>query len=134
MTPATGSRPPGPHVISAAAEVSARWVKEIANDFGRLAITSDAGGGRVVTEYDVQIERDGRGRPLGYVLAGDDDALCRLPADLSTCDGSDCLGRDRECRHQKGLKAALARPQPLGVGELLEPPPPPRAPGSAARQ
>src|SRR5262249_6034536 len=89
---------------------SARWVKELVNDFGRLAIASDTGHGTVVTEhYDVQLNRDGRGRPHGYVLAGEDDTLYHLPADLSACDCSDCLARDGECKHQKGLKAALTQ-------------------------
>jgi hypothetical protein len=40
--------------------VSARWIREPANDFGRLAITSDTMSGPVVTEYDVQLNGDGR--------------------------------------------------------------------------
>src|SRR5262245_13790002 len=92
------------------AEVSARWVREPANDFGRLAITSDASHGPFVTEYDVQLNRDGCGRLLGYVLARDDDTVFELPADLSACDCSAGLAGDGECNHQKALKAALAQP------------------------
>lgn len=106
---ATVTRPLGSRKVSPPVKGSARWVKKLANDFGRLAITSYTKRGPVVTEYDVQLNRDERGQPLGYVLAKDDDTVYDLPADLSACDCHDCLCRDRECKHLKGLRAALAQ-------------------------
>jgi hypothetical protein len=108
---ATVSVPPVCREASPPAEVSARWLREPANDFGRLAITSDVGHGPAVAEYDVQINRGACGNPVGYLLADDDDWVYQLPADLSACDGEGCLARGGECHHRKGLKAALAQQQ-----------------------
>jgi hypothetical protein len=108
MTSATASLTPDSREVSLPVEVSVRWLREPTNDFGRLAITSDVGHGPVVAEYDVQINRDACGNPVGYLLADDDDCVYQLPADLSVCDGEGCLARGGECEHQKGLKAALA--------------------------
>ena len=80
---------------------SARWVKKLANDFGRLAITSDTRRGPVVTEYDVQLNRDARGQLLGYALADDDDTVFELSADLSTCDCCDWLAREGNANIRK---------------------------------
>jgi hypothetical protein len=114
--------PPDSREVSLPVEVSVRWVREPANDFGRLAITSNASHGPVVAEYDVQLNRDERGRLLGYALAHDDDTVFELPADLSACDCSDGLAGDGECNHQKGLKAAHSRSQaPLRISVDLAP-------------
>jgi WD40 repeat protein len=102
---------------------SARWVKNLDNDFGRLAISSDSTCGPVVTEYDVQLNRDARGQLLSYALADDDDTVFELADDLSTCDCCDWLARHGKCDHQKGLKVALEQlyPQPgrAGMGRAI---------------
>jgi hypothetical protein len=112
---ATVSGPLGPPEPGPPLRGGARWLRKLAGDFGRLAITSDGGHGAAVTEYDVQLNRDERGRLLGYALAGDDDTVHHLAADLSACDCPDGLAREGECNHQKGLKAALAQLGPLGT-------------------
>jgi hypothetical protein len=108
MTSATASLTPDSREVSLPVEASPRWLREPTNDFGRLAITSPSNRGPIVREYDVQINRDACGNPVGYVLADDDDWVYQLPADLSACDGEGCLARGGECEHQKSLMAALA--------------------------
>src|SRR5262245_35901586 len=110
MMSATASLTPDSREVSLPVEGGVRWVREPTNDFGRLAITSDVGHGPVVAEYDVQINRCTCGNPVGYLLADVDDWVYQLSADLSSCDGPDCLARGGgECQHRKGLKSALAQ-------------------------
>src|SRR5262245_58665687 len=103
---------PDPREISPPAQGSPRWLSKPTNDFGRLTVASDVGHGPVVAEYDVQINRDAHGNPVGYLLAADDDTVYQLSADLSACDGEGCLARGGECEHRKCLKAALAQLRP----------------------
>src|SRR5690349_14876320 len=59
------------------------------------------------TAYEVLPLYDGTAL-VGYRLLKADGRMYDLPADLSRCDCPDATYRERECKHVKALRAALA--------------------------
>jgi hypothetical protein len=102
---------------------SVRWLRPLVlgKTLGRLAITNASG---VVTEYDVHAFLDGD-RLTGFGLAKNDDAIYCIDVSGSwgwTCDCADCQFRSRECKHIRGLRAALAH---AGINVPVPPRPAP---------
>lgn len=86
-----------------------RWLRPLipGKQLGRISITNANG---VATEYDVGAHLDGE-RIVGFGLAKDDDEVYAIDAGQWygwTCDCGDCQFRNRECKHIKAVRAALA--------------------------
>lgn len=109
---------------------SVRWLRPLiaGKTLGRIRITNAEGKG---TEYDLDAFTDAAGRIIGYGLAKDDDDIHAIDVVASTgwtCDCPDCQFRNRECKHIKALRAALAEAG-LGADVPVTPPAPSREPG-----
>jgi hypothetical protein len=90
---------------------SCKWVKRMVlpRGLGRLSITSHTTRGPVVQEYDVGAHLDQAGRVTGYRLVKDDDEGYDVSAADWTCTCADSTYRQRECKHARAMRAALAR-------------------------
>jgi hypothetical protein len=88
-----------------------RWLKPliVGKTLGRLSITNANGK---TEEYDIHAFIDGDGVVQGYGLAKDDDEIHSIDVTAGfgwTCDCPDHQFRNRECKHIKAVRAALAK-------------------------
>jgi hypothetical protein len=86
-----------------------RWLRPliVGQQLGRLAITNANGQ---TTEYDVTAHQDGE-RITGFGLAKDNGEMYSIDAGRWygwTCDCGDFQFRNRECKHIKAVRSALA--------------------------
>ncbi len=107
-----------------------RWLRPliIGKQLGRISITNVNG---LETEYDIDAFTDSDGAIQGFGLAKDDDEIRAI--DVTgwygwTCDCPDYQYRNRECKHCKAVRAALAQagisvPQPKRQESHHEPTP-----------
>ena len=87
-----------------------RWLRPLilGKTLGRIAITN---ANNETTEYDIGAFTDNDGTIQGFGLAKDDDEVYALDTTSGfgwVCDGADCQLRNRECKHIKAVRAALA--------------------------
>jgi len=87
---------------------SARWIDKPSGPslWGRLAITNANGQ---TTEYDVQAFLEGE-RIVGFGLAKDDDEIYSIALTQFgwECSCPDANWNNRDCKHARALRAALA--------------------------
>ena len=89
---------------------SVRWLRLLilGKTLGRIAITN---ANNETTEYDIGAFTDNDGAIQGFGLAKDDDEVYSIDTTTGfgwVCDCADCQFRDRECKHIKAVRAALA--------------------------
>ena len=89
---------------------SVRWLRPLVlgKTLGRIAITNASDE---TTEYDIGAFTDNDGALQGFVLAKDDDDVYSIDTTAGfgwVCDCADCQFRNRECKHIKAVRAALA--------------------------
>lgn len=89
---------------------SVRWLRPliIGKQLGRISITN---ANNQTTEYDLGAFTDKDGVIQGFGLAKDDDEVYAIDNASGfgwVCDCADCQFRNRECKHIKAVRAALA--------------------------
>jgi hypothetical protein len=89
---------------------SVRWLRPLVlgKTLGRIAITN---ANHETTEYDIGAFTDRDGIVQGFGLAKDDDEVYAIDTTAGfgwVCDCADCQFRNRECKHIKAVRAALA--------------------------
>ena len=89
---------------------SVRWLRPLilGKTLGRIAITN---ANHETTEYDLGAFTDKDGAIQGFGLAKDDDEVYAIDTTAGfgwVCDCADCQFRNRECKHIKAVRAALA--------------------------
>ena len=89
---------------------SVRWLHPliIGKQLGRISITN---ANNQTTDYDLGAFTDKDGVIQGFGLAKDDDEVYAIDTANSfgwVCDCADCQFRNRECKHIKAVRAALA--------------------------
>jgi hypothetical protein len=75
---------------------------------GRIALTN---ANNEITEYDIGAFTDNDGAIQGFGLAKDDDEVYSIDTASGfgwVCDCADCQFRNRECKHIKAVRTALA--------------------------
>ena len=87
-----------------------RWLRPLilGKTLGRIAITN---ANNETTEYDIGAFTSKDGALQGFGLAKNDDEVYSIDATSGfgwVCDCADCQFRNRECKHIKAVRAALA--------------------------
>lgn len=87
-----------------------RWLRPliVGKQLGRISITNANG---LATEYDIDAFTNGDGEIQGFGLAKDNDEIYAVDVTLGygwQCDCADAQFRNRECKHVRGLRVALA--------------------------
>ena len=88
-----------------------RWLRPLilGKSLGRIAITN---ANNETTEYDLGAFTDKNGAIQGFGLAKDDDEVYSIDTTTGVgwvCACADCQFRNRECKHIKAVRAALAQ-------------------------
>ncbi|SRR5579871_3129581 len=90
---------------------SVRWISRIAENKvnGRVQITSQTKAGPVTKDYDVYVLRqDEEGRVVNVRLMDDGGRVYHVDLISSYCDCMDHYCRGSECKHARGMRAAVA--------------------------
>ena len=88
-----------------------RWLRPLVlgKTLGRIAITN---ANHETTEYDIGAFTETGGAIQGFGLAKDDDEIYSIDTTAGfgwVCDCADYQFRNRECKHIKAIRAALAQ-------------------------